>query len=311
LQTTTRLAPSPTGTLHLGNARTFLITWTLARQQDWRIVLRIEDLDVQRVRPGAAEQAIEQLRWLGIDWDEGPLVQSHDLEPYHAAMRTLASDRRVYACELTRKQIEHAASAPHSGEGELRFPPELRPRDNAAWMFDRESTNYRLVVNAGDVAIRDEFVGGRWFDPSRESGDFIVWTKTGMPAYQLAVVVDDARQGITEVVRGDDLLPSAARQHLLYRALGLPPPRWWHLPLVTAADGRRLAKRDGDTHLETCRQRGIAAERVIGLIAAWSGVVDRPEPMSADAFRQGFTLGTLPREPVPLTQEQLAWLMNP
>jgi len=294
----------------LGNARTFLITWALARQRGWRVILRIEDFDVQRVRPGATEQAIEQLRWLGIDWDEGPLVQSHDLGPYRAAMRRLANDRRVFACELTRKQIARAASAPHAGESETRFPRELRPVDDSSWTFDREDTNYRFVVEDGAIRLHDEVAGHREFDPSQEAGDFIVWTKMGMPAYQLAVVVDDSRQGVSDVVRGDDLLPSAARQELLYRALGHEPPRWWHVPLVTAADGRRLAKRDGDTHLETCRQRGIDARRVIGLIAAWSGVTDQPEPMSADKFRQKFDLATLPRHPVPLTQEQLAWLMN-
>lgn len=308
----TRLAPSPTGTLHLGNARTFLVNWALARSRGWRIVLRIEDLDTSRVRAGAADEAIELLRWLGIDWDEGPITQSHDLEPYCNAMRQLVERGCAYACDLTRKQIEHAASAPHADQGEIRFPPELRPAKSAAasWRFDRLDTNYRMVVQDRRIEIDDRIAGSTTHDPFNECGDFIIWTKLGMPAYQLAVVVDDARQGVTQVVRGDDLLPSAARQMLLYRALGLTPPNWWHLPLVLGDDGRRLAKRQGDGHLQSFRRAGVPVERVIGLLAAWCGVT-RPyelREMSSADFQRRFELDMLPREAIRFSREDHTWL---
>jgi glutamyl-tRNA synthetase len=310
----TRLAPSPTGTLHLGNARTFLVNWALARNRGWKICLRIEDLDITRVRPGAAEEALDLLRWLGIDWDENPFTQSHDLEPYRAAMHTLARQNLVYASALTRKQVEHAASAPHAGESETRFPADLRPdmrNDPDTFRFERMDTNYRFIVAEGHVEVADEFAGHHMFEPARECGDFIVWTRQGVPAYQLAVVVDDTRQGVTDVVRGDDLLPSAARQTLIYRALGTRSPRWWHLPLVLGDDGRRLAKRHGGgTHLQAFRQAGTSPERVVGLLAAWCGVADRstPTPMSAHDFRQRFDIDMLPRSPVHFTTDDLTWL---
>jgi glutamyl-tRNA synthetase len=309
---TTRLAPSPTGTLHLGNARTFLVNWAIARSRGWRIVLRIEDLDLTRVRAGAAEQAIDLLRWLGIDWDEGPRWQSRDLDPYRAAMRTLATQRMVFACERSRKDIERAASAPNLGDGETRYPPELRPVNDhpTAWRFAREDVNYRFVMPDEKIEIDDRFGGRSRHDPFHECGDFIVWTKLGVPAYQLAVVVDDARQGVTDVVRGDDLLPSAARQTLLYRALGLAAPDWWHLPLVVGEDGRRLAKRHGDTHLEQYRGAGVPAERIIGLLAALCGVVDRdrPAPMTADEFRERFSLDMLSRQAARFAPADHTWL---
>src|SRR5262245_21500963 len=188
----TRLAPSPTGTLHLGNARTFLVNWAMARQRGWTVLLRIEDLDISRGRPVAAEQVVQTLAWLGIDFDGAPLLQSRDLEPYRRAMRILTDLRLAYACALTRSQIQQAASAPHGGEGELRFPPELRPRriDGA---FASEQTNYRFLVSDEVIDVHDQFAGDSTHHPFSEIGDLVIWTKLGAPAYQLAVVVDDAR----------------------------------------------------------------------------------------------------------------------
>lgn len=308
----TRLAPSPTGVLHMGNARTFLVNWALARQRGWKIVLRIEDLDRTRVRPGAAEQTIDLLRWLGIDWNEGPLFQSHDLDPYRDAMKRLAAARCAYACSRTRKQVEQAASAPHAGEGETRFPPELRPAasDVAAWRFDHCDTNYRFVAPDERIEIDDLFAGRSVHDPFHECGDFIIWTKLSVPAYQLAVVVDDARQGVTDIVRGDDLLPSAARQRLLYRALGMKTPNWWHLPLVVGDEGRRLAKRHGETHLQMHRTAGVPAERIIGLLASWCGIGSRTSPtaLSAGDFLARFDIAMLQRSILRFTPEDHAWL---
>ncbi len=317
---TTRLAPSPTGALHLGNARTFLINWALARRLGWRIVLRIEDLDGPRIKPGAAEACIDTLRWLGIDWDTGPIIQSHDLSPYLDAMRTLAARAAAYPSELTRSEIEAAASAPQElgadpgapvGTGEIRFPPELRPALHPREFVDAE-TNWRFAVPDRAVEFADDFAGPQRGRPIDTIGDFVIWTKRAQPSYQLAVVVDDARQGVTHIVRGDDLLDSAARQLLLYEALNLAPiPRYCHLPLVVGTDGRRLAKRHGDTRLDTYRARGVPAERVIGLLAYWSGVTNPdqpPKPMSAAEYAAGFELNRLPRARVTFTNNDDRWL---
>jgi glutamyl-tRNA synthetase len=167
------------------------------------------------------------------------------------------------------------------------------------------------VVEPGEVGFDDAVVGYQRCNPAEEIGDFVIWTRRGQPAYQLAVVVDDARQGVTRVVRGDDLLGSTARQLLLQRALGLgPEPGYVHLPLVRGADGRRLAKRHGDTRLATYRAMGVPAERVVGLLAWWSGVVDRRVPIDAGGFSEGFGLDTMPRADVVFTQEDHRWLVE-
>lgn len=306
----TRLAPSPTGALHLGNARTFLVNWAIARQRGWKILLRIEDLDGPRIKPGAIEQTIDILSWLGLDWDEGPFIQSQELLPYQDAMRTLAAKGLVYPCALSRAEIAQAASAPNEGDHETRFPPSLRPSERPAGFTPDgpdAGQSWRLVVPPGAMRFEDGFLGEQSIDPSETVGDFVVWTNRGQPSYQLAVVVDDARQGVTQVVRGDDLLDSAGRQIRLIQALGLAEPCYTHLPLVRGADGRRLAKRHGDTRLTHYRDRGVAAERVIGLLAGWSGLDRRA--MSASAFGSAFSLDTMPRGDVTFTAEDDQWLL--
>jgi glutamyl-tRNA synthetase len=303
----TRLAPSPTGALHLGNARTFLVNWALARRGGWEILLRIEDLDGPRVKPEAVDGIQETLRWLGLDWDGAPLVQSADLAPYRAALERLVAGGFAYPCTLTRGQIAAAASAPQEGAHELVFPMDLRPK---SWerRIGAEESNWRFVVDATPVAVEDAVHGRREFDLSRTIGDFVVWTKRASPAYQLAVVVDDARQGVTRVVRGDDLLESAARQRRLYRALGLAPePAYAHLPLVVGPDGARLAKRHGDGRLEALRARGVRPEAVIGLLARWSGI-EAKGPLSAAEFRDAFDLARLPKAPAVLRPADLETL---
>ncbi|MEM1424724.1 MAG: glutamate--tRNA ligase family protein [Planctomycetota bacterium] len=305
---TTRLAPSPTGALHLGNARTFLINWALARQDGWRVVMRIEDLDTPRVKPGAEAQCLDVLAWLGLTWDWPVTRQSDDLTPYTDAMRALASEGMAYPCDLTRSQIEAAASAPQEGTLDTPLAPQ-RPRCPVP--FDDPARNWRFATPRGSVAFDDACAGSQSHDPSQEAGDFVVWTKRGQPAYQLAVIVDDARQGITHVVRGDDLLPSTARQLAIAHALDLDwSPTFIHLPLVRGEDGRRLAKRHGDTRIDTYRERGVRPERIIALLAKWSGVPDPPERMTAKAFADAFDLSRLPREPVRFTQEDDAWLLD-
>jgi glutamyl-tRNA synthetase len=328
----TRLAPSPTGALHLGNARTFLINWALARQQGWKIGLRIEDLDTPRVKPGAAAQAVEDLQWLGLDWDDGPTTQLADLSPYRAALDALKHKGVIYPCRCTRSEIAQAvaasASAPHGDEHELRYPGTCRPAmaseyaneyssDDAAAPGhppfpsndSDEPTAWRLLVPDAPVAFRDEFLGAQSFNVQAQVGDFAVATKAGLPAYQLAVVVDDHRQGVTDIVRGDDLLPSAARQMLLYRELGFTPlPRYYHVPLVLGPDGRRLAKRHGDTRLAFYRQRGVSVRRLVGLLAHLCGLTDSPVEMTAVDFAAGFRLLHLSRSAVTFTPDHHAWL---
>lgn len=305
-----RLAPSPTGALHLGNARTFLVNWALARNAGWTLLMRIEDLDGPRIKPHAAAAAIDTLHWLGIDHDGPVLTQSEDLSCYRQAMSRLSARGVLYACQLTRRQIQQAASAPQEKGHELRCPAELRPADPQAFQFSHDESNYRFMVAPETISIEDQFAGPSTHTPHREVGDFVVWTRRGVPAYQLAVVVDDARQGVTDVVRGDDLLPSAARQTLLYRALGLTPPRWWHLPLLRGPDGRRLAKRHGDTRIEHYRQQGTTPERIIGLLAEYCGVPGPRREMSAADFRARFDLDRLPRQPVTFTQADHQWLLT-
>ena len=306
----TRLAPSPTGALHLGNVRTFLINWAMARQDGWAIRMRVEDLDGPRVKSGAAAEMLGTLRWLGIDWDGDTITQSDDLAPYRTAMDALARAGLVYPCDLTRGEIEAAASAPHAGDHETRFPPELRP-ERFPDRFDDESTGWRFVTRPGTVTIDDRIAGRVRIDPSATVGDFVVWTKRGQPSYQLAVVVDDARQGVTDVVRGADLLDSAARQCRLIEALGLSPvPAYAHLPLVVGPDGRRLAKRHGDTRVSRYGELGVPPERVIGVIAHWSGAAAERTVMSREAFLDRFRLDTLPRHPVVFTPEDERWLLD-
>lgn len=308
----TRLAPSPTGALHLGNARTFLVNWALARQNSWRVLLRIDDLDGPRVKPEATVQAIEDLRWLGLDWDEGPVTQTADRTPYEAALERLVDRGDAYPCSCTRTQILAASlSAPHAGEHELRYPGTCRPAaaDTGRAALDDPSVAWRLATPDKEVAFDDAFFGPQAFNPQREVGDFLVATKGGQPSYQLATVVDDTRQGVTHIVRGADLLPSTARQLLLYDRLALgPPPTYLHLPLLVGEDGRRLAKRHGDTRVAHYRERGVAAGRVVALLARWCGVDHAPDDVSAAEFIGLLDLSRASRAPAVFTARDDAWL---
>lgn len=309
---TTRLAPSPTGALHLGNASTFLLTWALARKFDWRVVLRIDDLDSPRVRPGADRQAIEILRWLGMDWDGEPIYETQQLAIYDQALRRLAADGWIFPCGCTRSQIAAAAmSAPHHDPHELRYAGTCRPRQPQPIEFaHRPETAWRVRVPLAAIEFHDELAGPQSEDLQRRVGDFLVTNKQGLPAYQLAVVLDDRCQQVTDVVRGADLLMSTARQIWLHRLLGLAPPRYWHVPLVVGPDGERLAKRHGGFRLDEYRRRGVPVEKIIGLVAFWSGFPVR-QAMSLAEFVESFQLPQMSREPVIFQPEDHLWLVTP
>jgi glutamyl-tRNA synthetase len=299
-----RLAPSPTGAQHVGNARTYLIAWLSARARDGRVVLRVEDIDSPRVKPGAAEGLVEDLRWLGLDWDEGPIVQTRRLPLYEAALARLRARELIYPCTCTRSDVERAASAPHlEHEGPVYAGTcAVRRAVDAKGLAGRPYA-WRFRVPAGAVSFDDGFRGPTRIDLHEMGGDFVVWKAAGTPAYQLAVVVDDDALGVTEVVRGDDLVASTPRQLLLYEALGLRPPRFLHVSLVVGPDGRRLAKRHGDTRLVALRAAGVRPERLLGLLAWSCGWLDRVQSVSARDLLPLFRLDAIPRAPFVLTPE--------
>lgn len=304
--TTGRLAPSPTGVLHLGNARTFLWAWLSARSRGGRIILRIEDIDGPRAKAGLTEATIEDLAWLGLDWDGEIAVQSRRLDFFAAAAQRLIESGRLYPCVCSRKEIEEAASAPHEPDSDGPVYPGHCRGKYASVAAARAATGrdpaLRFAVDGDAVPFVDLFRGP---EAGRIRGDFVVVKKDGGPAYQLAVVVDDAAMGITEVVRADDLLPSTPRQILIYRALGFSPPQFAHVPLVLGNDGQRLAKRSGDTSLAHLRARGIAPARIVGRLAFLSGLIDRDEPVAARELIAHFDFARIKKAPVVVDPDEL------
>ncbi len=312
-----RFAPSPTGPLHLGNARTALLAWLAARAARGTLVIRVEDLDRPRVRPGVEARLLDELRWLGLGWDEGPDLggpcgpyrQSELGWRHQAAVRRLRDAGLAYPCFCSRAEIAQAAQAPHGpADDGPRYPGtcrDLAPAEVARRAAERTPA-WRFRVEPGQVAFEDAVHGTCRFDVAATTGDFVVMRADGVAAYQLAVVVDDAAMGITEVVRGDDLLPSTARQLLLHGALGLPAPRHAHVPLVVGEDGARLAKRHGARSLGELREAGVAPEAVIGLLAALCGLAPGGARCTASELVVGFAWERLPREPARLPAGALA-----
>ncbi|MDC0713703.1 tRNA glutamyl-Q(34) synthetase GluQRS [Stigmatella sp. ncwal1] len=300
-----RFAPSPTGRLHLGNARSALLGWLQARAASGRFLLRVEDLDRSRCRPEYVDELMRDLEWLGLGWDEPPLFQSERDSVYRAALEQLEREDLVYPCFCTRAEIARAASAPHGLSDEGPRYPGTCARLSLAERTERARTRppaYRFRAQPGEVHFEDGLQGTYAQDVSAAVGDFVVRRNDGVASYQLAVVVDDAATRITHVLRGDDLLSSTPRQLQLYTALGLSAPRFFHVPLVLGEDGKRLAKREGAFALAELRQRGLAAEPVLGLLAAWSGLGDGG-PLGLDELVYRFRAGPLPRTPV-VTRER-------
>ncbi|MBP2017923.1 glutamyl-tRNA synthetase [Symbiobacterium terraclitae] len=314
-----RFAPTPSGVLHLGNALTALLSWLHVRRAGGRYILRIEDIDRARSRAELARQACDDLRWLGLDWDEGPgaggphgpYYQSERTELYAEALARLQAAGHLYPCYCSRAQLMAIASAPHglAAEGPV-YPGTCRrltPEERRAREAGGKTPSLRFALPDEPVAFVDLVAGPQHFPPGA-GGDFVVRRADGVIGYQLAVVVDDALMGVTHVLRGGDLLDSTPRQILLYRALGWPVPQFGHLPLLLGPDGARLAKRHGAVTLAGIRAAGTRPEAVAGHLAYLAGLIDRPEPVRPQELIPCFDLARIPREPVRVPQETIAAL---
>lgn len=302
-----RIAPSPTGHLHPGHASTFLIACERARERNGRLVLRIEDLDRNRCKEHFYGEMIEDMKWIGVEWaNEGPVSgglykQSERIKLYEEAWLKLYRQKLIYPCKHSRKDVEGAISAPHEGDAEIIFPPLLRP-DSADVHVDSEVTkpsegpkgvNWRFRVPDGrSIEFSDNCQGEQAFTAGEDFGDFVIYTKDGYAAYELAVVVDDSAMGVTEVVRGADLLLSTARQLLLYEALNgcdssqVNIPAFYHCSLVRDAQGKRMAKRTGDTTLRSLREAGWTPERVLQHYREGDGESEAECATGADRYHE-------------------------
>lgn len=302
-----RFAPSPSGRMHLGNIFCALLAWLSVRRQNGSLLLRIEDLDPARCRRDYAEQLEDDLRWLGLLWDEGgvnapgphaPYCQSQRSEIYVQMLSRLSKHAPLYPCFCSRDEL-HAASAPHRSDGRLLYGGRCRTLSDAerAALSANRRPALRVAVPDEPFSFADK--SGCVFSENlrADCGDFIIRRSDGVFAYQLAVVVDDALMGVTEVVRGRDLLDSTPRQLFLYRALGFTPPAFGHLPLLLSADGRRLSKRDQDMDMGVLRQR-FSAPELLGRLAFLAGLIERPEPATAQELISHFSWEALPKEDI-------------
>ncbi len=302
-----RFAPSPTGDLHLGSAATALVAWLSARAAGGTLVLRVEDIDGPRLTAGSEARQLDDLRWLGLDWDEGPDVggpvgpyrQSERGDRYRDALAALAARGLTYYCDCSRAEIARIASAPHVGDDGPRYPGTCRPHGMTTRPWKRPPA-IRLAVPAGEIVVHDALAGTVRQDVAAAVGDVVLRRGDGLWAYQLAVVVDDLAMGVTEVVRGIDLLGSAPRQVLLAGLLGGAAPGFGHVPLVVAADGTRLAKRAPGVTLRDLRAQGRSPADVLAILTRTLGLPDATTPAAllATADRRilaGRTSAPLPR----------------
>ena len=305
-----RYAPSPSGRMHLGNLCCCLLAWLSAKHQGGRVVLRIEDLDAMRCPRSFADLLEADLAWLGLSADEGgsaggpagPYYQSERADLYRYYYDRLAGMGLVYPCFCTRSQL-HAASAPHRSDGQVVYPGTCRglTPEQVAEKSRIRPPAWRVMVPDEEITFTDGHLGRYTENLAADCGDFIVRRADGGFAYQLAVVVDDALMGVTQVVRGADLLSSTPRQLWLYRTLGLPAPEFYHLPLLLAPDGRRLSKRDGDQSLEHLQAK-YTPEQIIGKLAWVCGLTDTPDPRRPAELVDGFSWEKVPRQDICLPE---------
>ncbi len=294
-----RFAPSPSGRMHLGNLFSMLLAWLSARSREGRIVLRVEDLDPVRCQPAYAWQLMEDLEWLGLDWDEGGDVssywQSNRGRLYAAAFTSLEERGLVYPCFCSR--IQRLNEAPHVHEVSPSCPCAALTAEEITRRRVERPAAWRVRVPRKRVTLTDGCQGVYTQDLATECGDFPIRRSDGAWAYQLAVVVDDAAMGVTQVVRGRDLLSSTPRQLWLYEALGLAAPEFYHVPLLLAPDGRRLAKRDADLDMGALRQR-YTPQALLGLLGYLAGQLDAPEPVELSELLRRFDWAKVPREDI-------------
>lgn len=301
-----RFAPSPSGRIHLGNILCCLLAWLSVRQKGGKVLLRIEDLDTARCPRRYSEQMLEDLLWLGLDWDEGPEVsgpqepyyQSERTESYEAALQKLQEQGLVYPCFCTRAEL-HATSAPHREDGQVLYAGTCRDltAEQIAEKTQHRTPAMRLRVPDEVWSFTDGHMGAYCENLARDCGDFLLRRSDGMFAYQLAVVLDDATMGVTEVVRGADLLDSTPRQLYLYHLLGLTPPAFIHFPLLLTADGRRLSKRNADAGLDDLRPRFSPAE-ILGRLAYLAGFNPDMESKTAEQLLADFDWTKVPQEDI-------------
>jgi glutamyl-tRNA synthetase len=314
-----RYAPSPTGFLHLGNARTALAAWLHTRSQGGTFILRVENLDSQRSKPEFIKANLEELRWLGLDWDEGPDVggayppylQSQRHSHYQQALETLQANGHLFECYLSRKELQEIASAPHEkvsvyGKHERKLNEQIKPEKQ------REGKTLSLRFRVPDKMIRLEDVleGQHLFSALHDVGDFVVKRADGEWAYQLAVVVDDIAMKITEVVRGEDLLQSTAAQLLLYEALGATPPTFVHVPLLADETGQRMSKRKGSLTLTSLRNAGVKPKRLVGLLAFSLGLLDEPHEVVPQDLLSNYSIDAYDAALIQLKPQHLEWLTS-
>ena len=300
-----RFAPSPSGRMHLGNVMSALLCWLSARSAGGRLVLRMEDIDPERSRDEYARFIIEDLRFLGLDWDEGegaggahgPYRQSGRTPVYEEALRRLDAMGLLYPCFCSRAELHDVTRAPHASDGRLIYGGRCRNLNvqERAELSARRRPSLRLRVPDETVRFVDGLCGPQAQNLREECGDFIVRRSDGAFAYQLAVVVDDIAMGVTQVVRGRDLLDSTPRQLYLYRLLGARPPAYYHVPLLLAPDGRRLSKRERDLDLGALRAR-YGAEEILGRLAFLTGLRETAAPVEARALAETFSWSRVRRE---------------
>ena len=291
-----RFAPSPSGRMHLGNLWSSLLAWLAARSQGGRMVLRLEDLDTERCTRAWCDQVMRDLEWLGLDWDNEPVYQSQRTEVYRAAFAQLEERGLIYPCYCTRAE-RLAASAPHRSDGVVIYDGRCRrlsPQEREELARTRRPA-WRVEVPEETVSFTDHIQGPFSQNLARECGDFILRRSDGVYAYQLAVVVDDAAMGVTQVVRGSDLLDSTPRQLWLQAQLGLPHPEYGHVPLLLSPDGRRLAKRDRDQELGEL-QRQYSAPELVGRLAHLAKLIPEPAPVTPAELLPLFSWSEIPKE---------------